>query len=152
MKHHQNFKVKRANALSCLAIYGIIALQGVRLGGELGECMVSRQRKKQAQAPQVLTVDGLCLNLETRELQNSHGVIHLTPKECQLLATFMRHPNRVLSRRFLMREVWETDYIGDTRTLQVHVSWLRRKIEENPRRPTRLRTVRGVGYRFGAQL
>ena len=118
----------------------------------LGEYMVSRQRKKQAQAPQVLTVDGLCLNLETRELQNSHDLIRLTPKECQLLATFMRHPNQVLSRRFLMREVWETDYIGDTRTLQVHVSWLRRKIEENPRRPTRLRTVRGVGYRFGAQL
>jgi DNA-binding response OmpR family regulator len=45
-----------------------------------------------------------------------------------------------------------TDYIGDMRTLQVHVSWLRRKIEENPRRPIRLRTVRGVGYRFGAQL
>ena len=114
--------------------------------------MMSGQRKKRARAPQVLTIDGLRLNLETKELQNSHGVIRLTPKECQLLATFMRYPNQVLSHKFLMREVWETDYIGDMRTLQVHVSWLRHKIEENPRRPTRLRTVRGVGYRFGAQL
>jgi two-component system phosphate regulon response regulator PhoB len=113
---------------------------------------VSRQKKRKAQTPRVLTVDGLSLNLKTRELQNGHGAIHLTPKECKLLATFMCHPNQVLSHRFLMREVWETEYIGDTRTLQVHVSWLRRKIEENPRRPTRLRTVRGVGYRFGAQL
>jgi DNA-binding response OmpR family regulator len=110
---------------------------------------MSRQRKKQAQVPQVLTVDGLRLNLETKELQNGHGVVHLTPKECHLLATFLRYPNRVLSHKFLMREVWETDYLGDMRTLHVHISWLRRKIEENPRRPNRLRTVRGVGYRFG---
>jgi len=112
---------------------------------------VSEQRSEQARAPQVLTVDGLRLNLETRELHNGRGVAHLTPKECRLLATFMRHPDRVLSHKFLMREVWETDYVGDTRTLQVHISWLRRKIEENPRRPTRLRTVRGVGYRFGSR-
>jgi len=107
------------------------------------------QRKRQARVPQVLTGDGLRLNLETRQLQNGHGVVHLTPKECQLLATFMRHQSQVLSHKFLMKEVWETDYVGDTRTLQVHVCWLRRKIEENPRRPNRLRTVRGVGYRFG---
>jgi DNA-binding response OmpR family regulator len=113
---------------------------------------MSKQQKKQAQVPQALTVDGLRLNLKTRELQNGHGVIRLTPKECQLLAIFMRHPNQVLSHKFLMREVWETDYVGDMRTLQVHISWLRRKIEQDPRRPSRLRTVRGVGYRFGDQL
>lgn len=106
---------------------------------------MSDRRKKRAQ---VLTVDDLRLNLGTRELQNGHGVVRLTPKECQLLATFMRHQSQVLSHKFLMKEVWETDYVGDTRTLQVHVCWLRRKIEENPRRPSRLRTVRGVGYRF----
>ena len=106
-------------------------------------------RKKRAQAPQVLAVDGLRLDLETRELQNGHGVVRLTPKECQLLAIFMRHQSQILSHKFLMKEVWETDYVGDTRTLQVHVCWLRRKIEANPRRPNRLRTVRGVGYRFG---
>lgn len=111
---------------------------------------MSGQSKKQSRAPQVLTVDGLRLNLKTRELQNGHGVTRLTPKECQLLATFMRHPNRVLSHKFIMKEVWDTDYTGDMRTLQVHICWLRRKIEQNPRQPSRLRTVRGVGYRFCA--
>ena len=112
---------------------------------------MSGQRRRRARAPQVLTAEDLRLNLETRELRNGHGIIRLTPKECQLLATFLRYPNQVLSHKFLMREVWETDYIGDMRTLQVHVCWLRRKIEKNPRQPIRLRTVRGVGYRFSAQ-
>jgi len=106
------------------------------------------QKKKDAQAPQVLTVDGLRLNVKTQELHNGHGATHLTPMECSLLATFMRNPNQVLNHKFLMKNVWGTDYTGDMRTLQVHVCWLRRKIEENPCRPTRLRTVRGVGYRF----
>ncbi|MFZ5915741.1 MAG: winged helix-turn-helix domain-containing protein [Chloroflexota bacterium] len=110
---------------------------------------MSGKKEKPARVPQVLTVDDLNLDLKTRELKNGHGLIRLTPKECQLLATFMRYPNQVLSHRFLMKEVWETDYLGDMRTLQVHVSWLRRKIEADPRRPARLRTVRGVGYRFG---
>jgi DNA-binding response OmpR family regulator len=111
---------------------------------------MSRKKQNPARVPQVLTVDGLRLNLGTRELKNGKGAVHLTPKECRLLATFMRYPNQVLSHKFLMKEVWQTDYVGDTRTLQVHVSWLRRKIEENPRQPARLRTVRGVGYRFSA--
>ena len=65
---------------------------------------------------------------------------------CQLLEVFMRNPGRVLDRRFLMREVWETDYTGDTRTLEVHICWLRKKIEKDPRHPRYLKTVRGVGY------
>lgn len=66
--------------------------------------------------------------------------------EARLLATLLRYPNQVVSRATLMREVWDTDYLADTRTLDVHVSWLRRKIEENPTWPRRLVTVRGVGY------
>lgn len=69
--------------------------------------------------------------------------------EARLLEVFMRHPNKILKRAFLMKEVWETDYIGDTRTLDVHVHWLRQKIEEDPSRPRLLRTIRGIGYRFG---
>jgi two-component system phosphate regulon response regulator PhoB len=58
------------------------------------------------------------------------------------------HPNQVLSRKTIMQEVWETDYLGDTRTLDVHIRWLREKIEDNPSRPQRLITIRGTGYRF----
>jgi DNA-binding response OmpR family regulator len=78
---------------------------------------------------------------------NGHSQpIRLRPMEANLLAALLRRPNQVVSRATLMREVWQTDYLGDTRTLEVHISWLRRKIEENPARPRRLITVRGVGY------
>jgi two-component system phosphate regulon response regulator PhoB len=72
--------------------------------------------------------------------------IRLRPKEAQLLAALLRKPNKTVSRVTLMKEVWETDFLDDTRTLDVHVRWLREKIEENPSRPRRLLTVRGLGY------
>ena len=78
---------------------------------------------------------------------NSNGqAIPLRPMEAQLLAALLARPNQVVSRATLMREVWQTDFLGDTRTLDVHIRWLRQKIEANPSRPRRLVTVRGVGY------
>lgn len=74
----------------------------------------------------------------------------LTPKQAHLLEILMRHPGQVLTRAFLMKHVWETDYLGDTRTLDVHVRWLRKLIEQNPSAPKYLRTIRGVGYCFEA--
>lgn len=76
------------------------------------------------------------------------GEHRLTPKLAQLLEEFVRHPNELISRRQLMQDVWKTDYIGDTRTLDVHIRWIREIIEENPARPQILRTVRGKGYVF----
>jgi DNA-binding response OmpR family regulator len=60
----------------------------------------------------------------------------------------MHNPGKVLSRLEITKQVWETEYVGDTRTLSVHVRWLRQKIEDDPSAPRFLRTVRGVGYRF----
>jgi len=68
--------------------------------------------------------------------------------ECRLLAVLMKNAGEVLSRRYLMQEVWQTNFIDDTRTLEVHVCWLRKKIEPDPRRPLYLRTIRGRGYQF----
>lgn len=76
------------------------------------------------------------------------GEKRLTPKQAQLLQEFLRHPNEVLSRRQLMQNVWQTDYIGDTRTLDVHIRWLREAVERDPGNPSRINTVRGVGYIF----
>ncbi len=90
----------------------------------------------------------LVLDLDTRTLYKGEETCHLRPKEAALLTQFMRNPGRVLSRKELMREVWETDYLEDTRTLNVHVRWLREKIEDDPSKPRFLLTVRGVGYRF----
>ena len=86
------------------------------------------------------------LDLATRTLIRDRARSKLTPKECRLLATFIAHEGQVLTRRFLMKEVWDTNFIADTRTLEVHVHWLRRKLEGNSGRPTYLHTVRGVGY------
>ncbi|HEC35266.1 MAG TPA: response regulator transcription factor [Anaerolineae bacterium] len=84
-----------------------------------------------------------------RRLVTRGGRQHrLTPKQTRLLEVFMRNPGRVLTRAFLMKEVWNTDFVGDTRTLEVHIHWLRRAIEETPSKPIYLTTVRRLGYRF----
>ena len=74
------------------------------------------------------------------------GEQRLTPKQARLLEEFMRHPNVVVSRLQLMQNVWETEYVGDTRTLDVHIRWVREIIEEEPGKPQLLQTVRGKGY------
>mgnify|MGYP000866696207 FL=1 len=74
------------------------------------------------------------------------GESRLTPKLVLLLEQFLRYPCQVLTRRELMQRVWKTDYIGDTRTLDVHIRWVREYIEENPAKPLFLTTVRGQGY------
>ena len=76
------------------------------------------------------------------------GENRLTPKLAALFEEFIRYPNQVLSRRQLMQNVWQTDYIGDTRTLDVHIRWIRECIEKNPANPQLLRTRRGEGYIF----
>jgi DNA-binding response OmpR family regulator len=72
----------------------------------------------------------------------------LTPKEFKLMELFMIRPGQVLSKKEIMQLVWETGYMGDIRTLYVHVRWLRRKLEADPCHPKYIRTVRGIGYLF----
>jgi DNA-binding response OmpR family regulator len=72
----------------------------------------------------------------------------LKRREFDLLAYFLRYPAQVLSRERLLRNVWGYESAGDTRTVDVHVRWLRGKIEPDPNNPTRIQTVRGLGYMF----
>ncbi len=72
----------------------------------------------------------------------------LTPRLVTLLKILMEHPGEVIEREYLFRTVWDTAYTEDTRTLDVHVSWLRRAIEDDPRNPRYIKTIRGVGYRL----
>jgi DNA-binding response OmpR family regulator len=74
--------------------------------------------------------------------------LHLTPKLTALLKIFLRHPGEVLEREHLFREIWETNYVGDLRTLDTHISWLRQKLEIDPKNPGYIKTVRGIGYRL----
>ena len=75
--------------------------------------------------------------------------LKLSPKEFRLLELFMQNPRRVWSRDQLIEQVWGIDYIGDSKTVDVHIRWLREKIEDDPSNPSKLVTVRGFGYRFG---
>jgi DNA-binding response OmpR family regulator len=97
-----------------------------------------------------LRVNGVALDVERSRVRGPNGMYHLTPLESRLLQVFMSHPDQVISRQRLMKEVWETDYLGDTRTLYVHICWLRRKLEDNPGSPHRLITHRGLGYELRA--
>ena len=72
----------------------------------------------------------------------------LTPRLVSLLKILIEHPGEVLERKILFSKVWETDYTEDTRTLDVHISWLRHAIESDPDHPKFIKTVRGVGYRL----
>ena len=90
----------------------------------------------------------LVLNLVSRRAYLADKELVLSPKEFSLLAELMRHQGAVLSRDLLLTRVWGYDFFGDSRTVDVHVRWLREKIEENPSQPGRITTVRGIGYRF----
>ena len=75
--------------------------------------------------------------------------VNLSPKEFRLLELFMSYPRRVWSREQLIEQVWGPDFLGDTKTVDVHIRWLREKLEEEPSQPEYIVTVRGFGYRFG---
>jgi two-component system response regulator RegX3 len=103
---------------------------------------------KGKKASRQLRAGDLTLDLDERCVVRDGDPIHLTFKECALLEILIRNGGEVLTRKQLMKEVWDTDYLGDTRTLDVHIRWLRTKIEAKPSAPVLIRTVRGVGYRF----
>jgi DNA-binding response OmpR family regulator len=112
-----------------------------KLGNRIKKLLTSRRN-------QPLTVGAFTLDPEKRRLIHDTRVVRLTPKEYRLLEVLMLNAGAVLSRRQIMKEVWETDYVGDTRTLDVHIRWVREKIEVEPARPIFLRTIRRVGYVF----
>jgi DNA-binding response OmpR family regulator len=97
---------------------------------------------------QTLPFDNLVIDLTRREVMLNNSPIALKPKEYELLLFLAEHRRQMLSREFILERVWGWDYIGDSRTVDVHVRWLRQKIEENSSEPKRIVTVRGGGYRF----
>ncbi len=92
--------------------------------------------------------DDMVLDLVAHELRRNGRTVHLRPKEFGLLAMLAAHPGRAYTRRQLLDRVWGSDHEGDPRTVDVHVRWLRAKIEPEPARPIHLVTLRGIGYRL----
>jgi DNA-binding response OmpR family regulator len=95
-----------------------------------------------------LSANELSLDLLSRRAHLNGAELKLTHREFDLLAELMRNQGAVLSRDLLLNRVWGYDYVGDSHTVDVHIRWLREKIEEDPSAPKRITTVRGVGYRF----
>jgi DNA-binding response OmpR family regulator len=107
------------------------------------------ETSRQAQtAHQRLVFGDLVIDATRREVTLGAAIIALRPKEYDLLLFLAEHRGRVLSREFILERVWGWSFVGDSRTVDVHIRWLRQKIEPKPAQPVRIVTVRGGGYRF----
>ncbi|MGQ9572769.1 MAG: response regulator [Dehalococcoidia bacterium] len=107
-----------------------------------------RRAERPSTEAEVLSAGDLRVDLGKREATRRGQPLALKPKEFDLLTFFLQNRARAFTREQLLDQVWGYDFAGDTRTVDVHVRWLRQKIEDEPAKPTRLLTVRGVGYRF----
>jgi len=88
------------------------------------------------------------INVNKREIYKNDKLLELKPKEFDLLKLFITNPGRVFTRQYLLEQIWGYDYLGDTRTVDVHIRRLRQKIEDNDKNATYIKTVHGVGYKF----
>jgi two-component system, OmpR family, response regulator VicR len=95
-----------------------------------------------------IRLGNLAIDMDSRTVTVANQPIELTFKEFELLAALAKHPNRVFTRDQLFAQVWGSDFLGESRTVDVHVRYLREKLEENPSQPKHILTVRGVGYRL----
>lgn len=107
-----------------------------------------RDETSGAQPNETILFDNLLIDLTRREVLLNGDPIALKPKEYELLVFMARHPGQVLTRDRLLEQVWGWDFGGGTRTVDVHIHWMREKIEPDPEKPVRIITVRGAGYRF----
>ena len=110
--------------------------------------LLRRTRNDKQENQMQLTSGNVSLDLTSRRVSKDDAEVHLTQKEFNLLAELIRNKGAVLSRDLLLEKVWGYSYVGNTHTVDVHIRWLREKIELDPSKPVRIVTVRGVGYRF----
>ena len=118
------------------------------LGELLARVRAMLRRAGNINVRESLESSDLVLDLIARRATRNKVELQLKPKEFSLLAELMRHRGAVLSRDLLLTRVWGVDFFGDARTVDVHIRWLREKIEDDPAHPMRIQTVRGLGYRF----
>jgi two-component system, OmpR family, phosphate regulon response regulator PhoB len=111
--------------------------------------LMRRQNYSERNANAIKQYQDITLSLEECRVTVRGEDVALSPKEFRLLELFMSYPRRVWSREQLIEQVWGQDFLGDTKTVDVHIRWLREKLEKDPSQPEYLVTVRGFGYRFG---
>ncbi|MCH2311268.1 MAG: response regulator transcription factor [SAR202 cluster bacterium] len=108
----------------------------------------SKNGTTKANATDILNFGNLVVDTYSYTAKLNDVQLNLRPREFNLLTFFMRNKGKALTRLQILEALWGHDYIGDTRTVDVHISWLRQKLETNPEKPLRIVTVRGIGYRF----
>jgi DNA-binding response OmpR family regulator len=118
------------------------------LGEFLARVRAALRRKPKPAAPEHLQSGDLSMDLIGRKAYRGDRELNLSYKEFDLLAELMRNQGVVFSRDLLLTKIWGYDYYGESRTVDVHIRWLREKIEENPSKPQRITTIRSIGYRF----
>ncbi len=118
------------------------------LGEFLARVRAALRRKPKPAVSDRLQAGDLILDLVGRRAYRGEQELNLSHKEFDLLAELMRNQGMVLSRDLLLAKVWGYDYYGQSRTVDVHIRWLREKVEEKPSKPERITTIRSIGYRF----
>jgi len=119
-------------------------LRMTRLFRQQGKCTPTTEAALQ----ETKQFGNLSINEERREVVIDRQILMLKPKQFELLLFFTKNARRVLSREYIIKNVWGSSYMGDSQTVDVHVRWLREKIEYDPSHPARIITVRGFGYLF----
>ncbi len=119
----------------------------VELGARVA-AVLKRQRIVTPAAAKCITVGSLTIDPGSREVSLNDAPVNLTALEFDLLHFLASHPNRVWRRSELLQEVWDYDYVGEPRVVDVHIGQIRRKIEAHSDEPSKIQTVRGVGYKF----
>ncbi len=118
------------------------------LGELLARVRAALRRSTPKKSTGIIEAGNLYLDLIGRRAYKGEELLNLSFKEFDLLVELMRNQGAVLSRDLLLTKVWGYDYYGESRTVDVHIRWLREKIEDNPSQPTRIATIRRIGYRF----
>ena len=107
------------------------------------------QERSDDENAKMIEYGNLCLYIEECRVTKDGKDLSLAPKEYKILKLLLEHPRQVLSRDQILERIWGDDYFGDTKTVDVHIRWIREKIEQDPSSPQCIHTVRGFGYRFG---
>lgn len=115
------------------------------------KAVLRRTSRKEEIKEQILSIGDLTVDIGRHTVKKGGNPVELTAKEFDLLVMLMRNSGKVLTRDTLLDKVWGVEYYGDTRTVDVHVRYLRQKVEDNSEEPTYIQTVRGVGYKFTEQ-
>ena len=111
--------------------------------------LLRRARQVSSMPQQVYSHANLRLYVNERRVTSGNRDLNLSPKEYKLLELFIQNPRQVWTRDQLLEKIWGDDFVGDSKTVDVHIRWLREKVEEQPSSPQLISTVRGFGYRFG---